>query len=224
MKENAPEAYSHETEMVERNDLEKSIRELPGFVRLSERQQRYLLGTLYIQQRAVRGTDAKSAARIQKMPDNFKDFGAEHPYIALPTTPWDHNKSTDNYVASQRMIMRDSCHGVVRQLEGYTDHVDTSIDWIEAGPINSYADLCELIDMYKQQHQFPAIIQTCPSPRKIDAEKLIHTTVLLGNNSENIPMVWEKMGFHLPFLVQPLEKTYAPYSKYTGWRIRPLSV
>jgi hypothetical protein len=170
----------------------------------------------------LRGTDTKSASRIQKMPDIFKDFGSEHPYITRSTT--DNDQATDKYITSQQMIMRDSCHGVVRKLEEYSDHVDTPVDWIEAGPISSYMELCELIDMYKQQHQFPAVIQTCPSPHKIDAEKLIHTTVLLGNNNEDTPMVWEKIGFHLPFLVQPLETTYAPYSKYTGWRIRPLSV
>ncbi len=203
------------------------LEELPGFHRLSQDQQRYLRSTLYIQQRAERGTDPISSSRVQDVPEKFASRFADKKYIAhsdLSSTS--DSSEVKRYLASQLKIMSDYCHKAVIQLEEYAVEKLPSSEslWCEVGPTTTYSDLEELVATLSAAHSFPFVIEVWDGSSGSGVRTPVHSSVLLGRNSEGKLMTWEKAGFHLPFQLVPLDQVYDIYKEFDAWRMRPLSV
>ncbi|MBP9748092.1 MAG: hypothetical protein KBD17_00470 [Candidatus Pacebacteria bacterium] len=217
-----------ESEQSKRKEQRDTLEILSGFLRLSEDQKRYILASLYIQQRAERATDPVSAARIEDTPDKFMNNPSDvsEPYITHTDTSLKApHEERRRYHTSQLQVMIDFCHKVVKKLEDYREGEKIPDSWTEAGLIDSYADLEELIALTEENSTLPFVIEIWSGrPKNHSSANLEHTTVLLGKNQEGEYMVWEKSGWHMPFKVTSLKKVYTNYENSKGWRIRPLSV
>jgi hypothetical protein len=202
-----------------------TLESLEGFSRLSEKQKSYITATLYIQQRAERGTDPVSASRIQEMPKHFEGFAHGGSYIAhSDLSVREHPADKGKYFSSQLLIMSEYCHQAISKLESYGDEKSPSSEWREAGPIGSYAELEELIALSQSTDKLPFVAEIWDGTPYEKGTMRVHSTLLLGKNNEGEFMVWEKTGFHMPFQLIPLKQVYESYAKYTGWCMRSLSV
>lgn len=207
---------------------------LSGFSRLSPRQKRYLTTSLYIQQRAERGTDPISAARINDMPEEFRKFlgSPDGAYITSPMfsdsnklKESDIKKYTDRYFESQISIMSDFCHRVITKLEDYREGELLSVSWVDVGPVTSFSDVEELVALATEQNDFPLVVQIWKGkPEEDNLTNLLHSFILLGKDDGGKYLVWEKSGCNMPFQIISLKQVYENYEHAIGWRMRQLSV
>ncbi len=220
----APEFGSIQRE--EQRDRERSdavLEGLSGFSRLSEAQQKYIRASLYIQQRAERGTDEVSAARIRPIPNEFAQFAPGRATIAQPGILLsEEGPNAQRYFESQRYIMSEYCHRVISALERHGVGGRRTPEWSDAGPVHSYAELEDLIGLFTHSHTPPFVLQVQKLVGELKGPE--HSTVLLGQNTEGDFIVWEKAGYHLPFQLMTLRDVYTAYEKYTGWRVRQLQL
>jgi hypothetical protein len=207
-----------------REEQYRQLESLSGFSRLSEDQQRYIKATLYIQQRAERGSDPVSESRIKPMPPAFENVAPGRSYIEHSSLSTNGTSGKGEYFQSQLHIMNQYCHGAIAKLERYAVTKESNAGWYEAGPITSFLELTELVELACAEHKFPLVIQVSLHPAGERGSALQHSTVLLGQDADGEYTVWEKSGYHMPFQIAPLKLVYEAYKKSTGWRIRPLSV
>jgi len=221
-----------ENELQVREQQQSLLESLSGFSRLSNKQKSFILDSLYIQQRAERGTDIVSASRIYKSVSDidinklapggtYITHGGEDSEI-LKQQP---EKNKNRYKKSQVYIMNKNCHRVIAEIEKLAEEKNLSRGWSYAGPINSYEDLVELAVLVDKTNKPPYVIEIWHSePKEDEPLEHAHTTLILGQNNDGEYVVWEKAGFSLPFQLTTLKQVYDAYHKYSGWRIRQLSV
>jgi hypothetical protein len=218
----------HEEERQDREQNQEKLGALSGFSRLSPKQRSFILNSLYIQQRADRGTDPASLSRIHKRLEN-ESFAPNGTYITGPSPQFidpELKESAGRYYSSQQFIMNEYCHKTVNQLEGYGDGETAARSWYDAGPLESYEEVKEFVALVEKSDSPPLVIEIWydePNPNKSGSYPY-HTTLLLGQDSQGEFVVWEKSGFNMPFQLTSLEQIYNSYSKCRGWRMRPLSV
>jgi hypothetical protein len=222
--ERIPELDTNLLEQEVREEQHKLLESLSGFPHLSEDQQRYIKATLYIQQRAERESDPVSASRVKSMPQVFESNAPGRPYIDHSSLSTQVSSDKGGYFESQLYIMNQYCHAAVAKLEDYRENKESAKNWREAGPIHSFLELVELLELARAEHDFPFVIEVRHRPLGEDRSALEHSTVLLGQNVDGEFMVWEKSGYHLPFQLVPLRQVFDAYKGSTGWRLRPVLV
>ncbi len=222
--ENIPTLDTDKSEQEVREEQYKLLESLSGFSHLSENQQRYIKATLYIQQRAERESDPVSASRIKSMPEVFEGNAPGRSYIDHPSLSTQVSSDKGGYFESQLYIMNQYCHAAVAKLEDYRENKQSVKNWYEAGPIHSFLELVELIELTRAEHDFPFVVEVRSLPLGEYHSALEHSTVLLGQNFEGEFMVWEKSGYHIPFQLVTLKQVFDAYKGSTGWRIRPVLV
>lgn len=209
-------------EVQERGEMIATLEQLDGYKRMSEKQKQFLLLSLYVQQRAERGTDPVSASRIQEVPPNFKNLPREMPYITSVYN--DGSTGSGDYHTSQLYIMSEFCHKAVKDLEAYGTEHNGEAEWIEAGPVRTYDELCELLHLADDTVKFPLVLEAWVENPGSNPMYRSHTALVLGKNGSGEYMVWEKVGFNLPFQVTSLKQVYDIYDTHVGWRVRELRV
>lgn len=209
-----PRFWNQTREVSERKTIERELEAIEGFKNLSTAQQRFMLSTLYIQQRAERGTDSRSASRIQKAATIYKNRRDES-YIAS-----DYSGNAHAYQKSQGYVHDSFCHLAAIELEKLAaQRRDRASDaWIYAGPSHSYADLEQLVEIAQQKTTLPLLANIHTTETGI----AVHTTVVLGKNGHGTLSVWEKAGYSLPFHIVPLESVYQNFPESHVWRLRSL--
>lgn len=227
MKEQRNFSEIHAEEQQARGEQRGILESLEGFARLSSKQRQFVLNSLYIQQRANRGTDPASATRIQERPE-FEEFAPQGMYITGPSPEFidpELRETGARYYSSQAYVMNDYCFRAINELEAYGAGEVPDQNWHDAGPIASYEELKEFVDLVEKSEKPPLVVDIWANePNNNDPFSRVHTTLLLGENSNGELMVWEKAGFNMPFQVTSLEQIYHAYSKCRGWRMRPLSI
>jgi hypothetical protein len=233
----------HTEEKDSRKEEITRLNGLSGFQELSEKQQQFILVSLYVQDRAERGTDVVSATKISDVPEKFisasphgsyirlPDFGTQEEYDELNKYLYE-NPNEYKYKKSQDLIQSEYCHSVVAKLESLKDSEASTAEWIDPGPIDSLPELYELISLAESQYSYPFVLEIAyDEVGRNNMRRLQHTAVLLGKDDSGY-VVWEKAGLHLPFQLAPLEQVYHAYME-TGdyvrfpsrfWRLRPLKV
>ncbi len=224
MKESSEWASIYNKETGERARNIRLLEQLSGYAQLTEKQKQFILLSLYTQQRAERGTDAGSDARIQEVPERFSKSAPKGVYIAHPETV-DTNESWERYKSSQFHVMSNYCHKTVRQLESYgTDKKLGESTWYDVGTIESLSDLESFISLAEQENKSPFVMEMWSGePDDTKRERISHTTVLLGKSETGEWVCWEKSGFHIPYQIITLSALYGAYKEHTGWRLRSLS-
>ena len=213
-----------EAEQRLRKEYKTTLESLSGFSRLSENQKRYLLNSLYIQQRAERGTDIVSAAHINEMPKKFEEFAQAGPYILTPEQP-KKVPSEGKYSSSQSYVSNENCHNAIVELEKYRNNKKLLIpEWHEYGLFKSYLDLEKFIVSLKEKNGPPFVIEIWNGKPDKRNSKLSHSTLLIEQNNEGEWMLWEKSGFSMPFQLISLKAVYKAYGKTYWWLVRPLLV
>jgi len=224
MKEGSEWTLVHKGEVEDRIENIRLLEQLSGYARLTEKQKQFILLSLYIQQRAERGTDTGSSARIQAVPEGFTENAPGGVYITHPKTV-DMSESWERYKLSQLNVMSNYCHETARKLESYgAGKKPEESTWYDAGTIKSFSDLEQLIDLAEHDIASPFLLEMWNGePDDPKREQVVHTTVLLGKNGTGDWMCWEKSGFHLPYQIITLSVLYDAYKEHTGWRLRTLA-
>jgi hypothetical protein len=211
-------------EKKDREEIKERLNKLSGFLRLSPKQKQYILVSFYIQQRAERGTDTKSASRIGDMPDRFDRFSPGSKYMkCFDQALWE-EKGSDKYQASQLAIMNTNCHQALEKLEEISSKESSpETNWIDMGPIGSYLDLEEQVKLMEETSTFPLAIQAWDTEKEgLKYPILSHSTLLLGRDESGELIVWEKSAFNMPFQLNSLRKLCSAYPLHTIWKMRPL--
>jgi len=203
-----------------------------GFQDLSERQQRLLKASLYLQERAERLSDkASEQAVISKRQGYFiettkildeedlKEMYKREPELLL-------NPETRKYRNSQNRIANWYCHASIYSLE------NEKIGSIkpEDIPDNFFAadyEKVEKIDDARAlilESGFPSIVHISDDKNNFnDGWHQKHSFLALGKNEDGDIVLWEKEGFNLPFHITTLSQIYKDYCFGHYWGTRKLA-
>jgi len=203
-----------------------TLESLSGFNGLSKKQKQYINLSLYVQQRAERGTDPGSAAHIHVPQGSFLEKIA--PGRVLISDPNKHSKDSGSserggYFLSQAYIAAEYCHRAVRNLEEYREGGQADPEWHELGA-PSYAELEQSANAFNGH---PCVVEVWDGQPGGKTSIPLHTSLILGRNQNNELMVWEKAGSSSPFQLLPLQQVYNAYAgdiRKSRWRIRSLAV
>lgn len=208
-------------EVLERQSEFLKLRELEGFNKLSPKQQQMIRLSLYVQQRAVRGTDIGSQENLGVSAETGDVF------ITFPRNTDEDGEPIENkYIFSQKHIYNWYCHATVTGLENespdkkifYETDVPDLLHQTGYG-IKSEKDVSDFIDIALQATEMPAVLHVLG-----DRIPVLHSAVILGKNSSGIFILWEKKGVSIPYQLTTLEQIYNDYSSHNQeWLVRPFN-
>lgn len=226
----SPENFLAE-EQQKRTEYTETLSQTPGFGKLSERQQKIVLQSLYIQQRAERGSDPASADAMESPKTHVTEETKIHSEDYLLEQMIYNRRMTPQfrkYRTSQNLVANWYCHAAIYNLElerGYTEiPVRLPRRFFDATyhTADDYAELKNIAATVT----YPSILHTGPNPKPVSPEKFAgHSCFVLGPNDNGDILVWEKKGYGLPYQLSTLEAVYKKYTKdFTGyhWGFRKL--
>lgn len=211
-----------QTETRERHEQFNALEELDGFKKLTPKQQQMIKLSLYIQQRAVRGTDGGSHDNLGTSDETGDVF------ISFPRE-FDENRNPveNKYRTSQKHIYDWYCHAVVTGLEHET--VDKNIFYKTDIPklldktgyeITSEADVRDFIEIALDDIEMPAVLHILGNTYV----SVLHSAVILGKNDAGEFILWEKKGVSIPYKLTTLKQIFQDYSSHTQeWLVRPFN-
>ena len=205
-----------------------------GFTFLTERQQKLIRQSLYIQARAERGTDEASAAAITK--DYWrKDVTRIKHDFQLD----DQHKERRQYKNSQNHIVKWACYDAVANLEkekGLTETPDNLPDDFFGGEYNqvkSFEELTQNVITFGVPSILHVYVPPYSVPHGVDEEEISwpyrvgsrHACLILGQRKDGEIIVWDKEMNTYPYRVTTLKAVYDYY--YDGndkieWGLRKL--
>jgi hypothetical protein len=208
------------SETVERNDQFKLLEQLDGFKKLSSKQQQLIRLSLYVQQRAVRGTDAGSADNLG-VSDETGDI-----FVNFPKETDESNFPIENqYRISQQQIYDWYCHAAVTGLE--KEVMDKKVFYETDVPkllnkngyeIRSEADITDFIEVALESVEMPAVLHVLADGVPY------HSAILLGKDDTGEYILWEKKGFSIPYQLTTLKDVYSTYDSHNQeWLVRPIN-
>jgi len=207
-------------ETTERNEQFQQLDELDGFTKLSTKQQQMVRLSLYVQQRAVRGTDPGSQDNIgigYETDDVFIDFpkGENREGVTIE----------NKYRISQRHIYDWYCHATITALKH--ERVDKKLFYQTDVPellnetgyeIKCEADIIDFIEIALVDSEMPVVLHVLGSQVPV-----LHSAIILGKDNGGTFILWEKKGFSLPYQLTTLENVFQDYSSHgQEWLVRPL--
>jgi len=222
------EAFSISTEQQKLETDTETLEQTEGFEALTKRQQRIIEQSLYIQQRAERGTDVASAWAIvspergyvtnktqihtQETLERMHKFGSPDP-------------STRKYVESQNTIANGYCHSSILNLE-LEKGWDTAPLKIPEGffkaeyfTVSTYKELKNAVI----EEKMPVVLHINDYADSFnEGMGTIHSCLILGKDKEGNLLVWEKEGDGLPYKISRLESVYEAYKTREYWGLRKL--
>lgn len=209
-------------EVTERNEQFQLLEELNGFKKLSSKQQQMVRLSLYVQQRAIRGTDAGSQENLGISAETGNAF------VEFPRETDESDKPiTNKYRISQQHIYDWYCFAATTGLE--KEKVDKKVFHDTDVPnllnktgyeIKSENDISDFIDIALQEVEMPAVLQILGGRVPI-----LHSAVLLGKDDSGTYILWEKKGVSIPYQLTTLTKIYADYASHEQeWLVRPFNL
>ena len=201
--------FNIKKEQTERNEQFEKLEQLDGFNNLSEKQKQMIRMSLYVQQRAVRGTDEASAENIE-----LNEDGEANIDIKFSTREGGSSK----YNSSQRHIYNWYCHAVVGSVEA-TKVIDpisyTNTPGVEGHVLTNKEDFDAFIELELNSRPLPAVLHL------LDKGVFVHSALILGKAGSGDYIAWEKLGYGLPYRIVSLEEIYNDYSAMQNeWVIR----
>lgn len=227
-----PEINAHRSEDVILAEDFRLLESLDGFLKLTPKQQRLIKLSLYVQNRAVRADQG-----VQISTEMKKYFGIEmdeviaekelytaHKLSGGPDPDLISNKSSRDHVANWY------CHLAAYVLEaGDLNLADSDIipdDFFETdySCVNDYHEIEEMITV----HGFPCLIHIGnPDADYFEkaVDRIAHTCLALGKDSNGQVIIWEKVNEGLPYRLITLKDVYDFYSENNfnyKWGVRSL--
>lgn len=209
------------SEIQERTARFQTLHELAGFNKLSPKQQQMIRLSLYIQDRAVRGTDEGSKRSLstgQETNDVFINYPANVDPFGRPVE--------NQYRISQQHIYDWYCHAAVTGLE--KELVDKKVFYETDVPkllnktgyeIKHESDIADFIEFALEAVEMPAVLHI------LVGGVPYHSAILLGADETGEYILWEKKGFSIPYQLTTLTEIYHTYaSQNQEWLIRPMNV
>jgi len=223
-----------ETERNKSEEDRKILKSTEGFSQLTPKQQTLINQSLYLQARAERGVDEATATAIvspkthatkvteilpqqylQEMYEMYKGEGYNPP-----------NPADSKYIRSQEHIANWYCHASIANLE---EERGLSVEAIEIPEeffktkyeaIRNYSDLKETVESCG----FPCVLHIASEPDKYNRDNWTHkhSCLILGHDRKGDFVVWEKMGFKLPYRIVALKDVYEQYKNEYFWGVRKL--
>lgn len=203
----------------------KLLESLEGFSKLSERQQRLIRLSLYVQQRAVR---FKEGTRMS--PNTKRFLGVE--IEEVKRLHEEDSKLISNRL-SREQVANWYCHLSAYVLE--TENIDVSglklipDDFFDA----EYFDVSQYDEVESRVLDvgFPCVVHIGNPDIDYYAnveDRMVHTCVALGKDDQGQIIVWEKMNYGLPYRTTTLSDVFNSYTKLKTvrykWGIRPLNL
>ncbi len=225
------EKYDISSEHPQLAESMSKIENLDGYNKLSDYQQRLIKASLYIQERAERGTDYPSKFAIVS-PQEY----AETEVTRIHTE--DHleymhkfNSGPDpkdrKYRLSQNAIANWYCHAAIAGLEYEKGLSITPAEVPENFFKTDYHLVASIQNVEKiiENTGFPCVIHIMHHEpvNYNESYNAFHSCLALGLNEEGKVMIWEKKGNQLPFRVVTLDEVYTKYGTYNLWGARPLN-
>lgn len=193
MKESQPNLISEEQKRIQKNM--EVVEATEGFSYLTEKQQRIIKQSLYLQVRAERG-------RKEWQPGETRKY-----------------KNTEDYVDNR------NCHSAVfflekENLQEISENARDDSDFFKA----EYVVVKEINALKKQIEEFgfPCVLHIGNSPSQ-DPSGKAHSSLVLGHNKEGEIILWEKESYDIlhPYQVTTLDQIYRTYGdicSYYGLR------
>lgn len=203
-----------------RNEQFRLLEQIDGFRRLSPKQQQMIRLSLYVQQRAVRGTDEGSRVNLSISTETNDVF-------INPLADVDEfDKPLENqYRISQQHIYDWYCHAAVTGLEKQV--VDEKVFYETDVPtllnktgyeIKSESDIDDFKEIALQGVEMPVVLHIVV--RGIP----YHSAILLGQDDAGEYILWEKKGFSIPYQLTTLKEVFNTYTSHDQeWLIRPIN-
>lgn len=219
--------FSLPKEINERDVMMSVLRQTEGWSKLTERQQQIIKVSLYIQQRAERGTDWASKQAIVSPETHATNVVTIKHKGDLRLTREDGSTvgvEKRKYEQSQNRIVDWNCHAAVASLEGWdlSDDMPSKIDNDFFKAEYQEANNKEELENQISNFDFPCVVHVNLEPNNQDKYVARHSFLVLGRDNEDTLVVWDKQGYRYPYRVTTLDKVYQEYKDDRFWGIRKL--
>lgn len=207
----------------------ETLQNTEGWKRLTDRQQRIIKQSLYIQARAERTTDPASKAAVHLFKD---DNGLSSSRIDdQELLKWERDKgyylfdpNTRKYQLSQNIIGNWNCHYALANLEQEKGldfkpkKLPSSFFNTHYFKIDSVIDIEKMIDI----HGYPCVVHSVIKTKNFTNRDSYHTFLALGRDGNQNIIAWEKHGYGYPYKITTLKNIFNEGRKDCLWGVRAL--
>lgn len=208
--------WNHDEEKQKREADLNRLRQTEGWKKLTDRQKRIIELSLYVQQRAERGTSLGSARAISVHDDGVS--------INPGDPDMDSGYIKSDYGESQGLVGGMWCFSAVKYLESQDESNDSffQVDYFKDQGWNEFVRNIDSVG-------FPCVgfSKRVRSTETGEALRPRHAFVVLGRDISGRYVVWEKQDPNMPFRILDLEGVYKKYHDENGdmgsdWGFRSL--